>query len=69
MLKSFVRFHNANKINNHNVGCGKEKKKKKEKQSKRIYKTSQNITIINIFLESLMSESFPSLGSQSASPP
>ena len=28
MLKSFVRFHNANKINNYNVGWGKEKKKK-----------------------------------------
>ena len=35
---------------------------KKEKQSKRIYKTSKNIRIINVFLESLLSESFPSLG-------
>ena len=41
MLKSFVRFHNANKINNHNVGCGKEKKKKKNnpKESTKPVKT------------------------------
>ena len=31
-------------------------------KKKRIYRTSQNIRIINIFLESLLSESFPSLG-------
>jgi len=35
---------------------------KKEKESKRIYRTSQNIRLINVFLESLLSESFPSLG-------
>ena len=34
----------------------------KRKKSKRIYKTSHNIRIINIFLESLLSESFPLLG-------
>ena len=34
----------------------------KEKKSKEIYRTSQNIRIINVFLESLLSESFPSLG-------
>jgi len=34
----------------------------KEKKSKRIYRASQNIRIINVFLESLLSESFPSLG-------
>ena len=39
-----------------------EKKRKKEKKSKRFYQTSQNIRIINVFLESLLSESFPSLG-------
>ena len=33
-----------------------------EKKSKRIYRTSQNIKIINVSLESLLSESFPSLG-------
>ena len=43
----------------------KEKKKRKEK-SKRIYRTSQKIRIISVFLESLPSESFPSLG---VSPP
>ena len=37
-------------------------KKKKRKKSKRIYRTSQNVRIINVFLESLLSESFPSLG-------
>ena len=34
---------------------------KKEKTFERIYRTSQNI-IIDVFLESLLSESFPSLG-------
>ena len=40
---------------------GGEKKKRKEK-SKRFYRTSQKIGIVNVFLESLLSESFPSLG-------
>jgi len=31
-------------------------KKKKERKSSRIYRTSQNIRIINVFLESLLSE-------------
>ena len=39
-------------------GRGKEKRKK----SQRIYKTSQNIRMINVFLESLLSEPFSSLG-------
>ena len=62
-FKSSIRFDNANKIDNYNEGLrwgGKEKKKKKKK-SKRNYKTSQNTRIINVFLESLLSESFPSL--------
>ena len=33
-----------------------------KKKSKGIYRTSQNIRIINVFLESLLSESLPSLG-------
>ena len=42
---------------------GEEKKKKnKRKNSKRIYRTSQNIRIIKVFLESLLSKSFCSLG-------
>ena len=41
-LKSLVRFHNANKINNY-IGRGG------EKQPKRIYRTSKNIRIINVF--------------------
>ena len=57
MLKILIRFHRANKIDNYNRG-GKEKKKK----SKRLYRTSQNIRIINVFLESLLSESLSSLG-------
>ena len=38
------------------------KREKRNKKSKRTYRTSQNIRIINVFLESLLSESFPSLG-------
>ena len=34
----------------------------KRKKSERFYRTSQKIRIINVFLESLLSESFPSLG-------
>ena len=34
----------------------------KEGEKKRIHRTSQNIRIINVFLESLLSESFSSLG-------
>ena len=41
------------------LGAGKGKRKKK---SKRIYRTSQNIRIINVFLESLPPECFHSLG-------
>ena len=35
--------------------------KKRKKKSKRRYRTSQNTRIINVFLESLLSESFPLL--------
>ena len=58
-LKILFRYHTANKINNNNGG-GAEKRKKKK--FKRIYRTSQNIRIIIVFLESLLSESFPLLG-------
>ena len=44
------------------MGGGGGKEKKKEKKSKKIYRTSQNIRIINVFLVSLLSEFFPSLG-------
>ena len=45
------------------VGRGEKKSKKKKKRKKKIiYRTSQNIRITNVFLESLLSESFPSLG-------
>ena len=54
-LRSLIRFHSVNEINNYN-------KEGKVKKFKRFYRTSQNIRIINVFLESLLSESFPSLG-------
>ena len=59
-LKSLIGFLSANKIDNYNRGgVGKGKK---EKKSERIYRQSQKIRIINVFLESLLSESFPMLG-------
>ena len=54
-LKSLIRFHRANKIDNYSIVGKKE-------NTKRIYRTSQNIGRINVFLESLLSEPFPSLG-------
>ena len=63
-LKSLVRFHTANKIDNRGVG-GKEKK---EEKSQRIYRTSQNMRIINVFLLYCQSP-FPHWESQSTSPP
>ena len=52
-VKSLIGFLSANKIDNYNEGWRKREK---------IYRTSQKIGIINAFLESLLSESFPSLG-------
>ena len=40
----------------------KGKKRKEKKISRIIYSISQNITVINVFLDSLLSEPFPSLG-------
>ena len=57
-FKSLIRFHSANKINNYTGG----RERKKKKKSKRIYRTCQNIRIINVFLESLPPECFHSLG-------
>ena len=46
-LKSLIRFHSANKINNYNrVGGGRRSKEKK--MSRRNYRTSQNIRIVNV---------------------
>ena len=59
-LKSLIRFYSANNIDNYNREV--KKKEKQKKKSKRIYRASENIQIINVFLESLLSESFPSLG-------
>ena len=52
-LKSLIRFLSANKIDNYNRVGG---------ECKRIYRTSQKVRIINVFLESLLSESFLELG-------
>ena len=54
-LSAFTSLH-FNRIDNSNRGGSK-----KGKKSKRIYRSSQSIRIINVFLESLLSESFPSL--------
>ena len=77
-LKTLIRFHSANKINNYGRGGGgvAKEKGKKCKKYKIIYSlihssasdilllipSSQSIRIINVFLESLLSESFPLLG-------
>ena len=54
---SLTHSLSANKINNYN-----RRKKKQNKKSKRNCRTSQNTRIVNIFLESLLSASFPLLG-------
>ena len=55
-LRSLIRFHSANKIDNYSRAGrrGKKKKtvKKKKSKSKRIYRTCQSIRIIHVFLES-----------------
>ena len=40
----------------------KRKREKRKEKSERNYRTSQNIRIINVFLESLLSGSFPLAG-------
>jgi len=50
--ESLIRFHSANKIDNY-IGGGAGRKKEK-KNSKRLYRTSQNLRIINAFLESVL---------------
>ena len=57
MLKSLIRFHSGNKIDN------REKKRKNNfKNPKESTEQVKNIRIINVFLEALLSESFRSLG-------
>ena len=54
-LKGLIRFYSAYKIENNNrVGKKRENPKESIERSK--------IRVINVFLESLLSESFPSLG-------
>ena len=57
-LRSLIRLYSADKIDNYNREWGE----RGEKKSKRNYRTSQNIRIINVFLEPLLSESFPLMG-------
>ena len=61
-LKSLIKFHSTNKIDYNGGGWGgvRREKTKRKRKSKRIYRTSQNIRIINVFLESLLSRA-PSL--------
>ena len=63
-LKILIEFLSANKIDNYNrVGVKrKKKKKKKEKIQKDLQNKSKKVRIINVFLESLLSESFPKMG-------
>ena len=61
-IKSSIIFHSANKINNYNRGGGRKRKRKK---SKRIYRTSQNIRIKNVFLQSLLSRVLSLTGTHS----
>ena len=56
-LQSLIGLLSVNKIDDYNRG-GKGRGRKK---SKSIYRTSQKVRIINVFLESLLSESFPLL--------
>ena len=57
------QISSANKIDNYS------KAEQKEKEMKKIYRTSQNIRIINVFLESLLSSPFLRWESQSTSLP
>ena len=59
-LKNLIIFHSTNEINNFNRRRVN-KKEKKSKKKKKNCGTSQNIRIVNIFLESLLSASFSSL--------
>ena len=65
--KSLIRFHIASKIDNYNRSGGGgwwgggEGKEKSREDFKSNYRTSQNIEKINVFLESLLSGSFPLL--------
>ena len=62
-LKNFFAFLSANKFDNDHRGG------RKGKKSKRIYRKSKKIRIIKVFLESLLSESFPLLGVTAQLPP
>ena len=60
-FKSLIGFLSVNKIDKYNRGGGKEMKKEKKNPTESTEQVKK-IRIINVFLESLLSESFPSLG-------
>ena len=67
-LKSLIRFIVPIKL----TTIAKQSKKEKEKiqkKKKKIYRTSQNVRIINVILLSLLKGPFPHWESQSTSPP
>ena len=62
-LKSLIRFHSANKIDNYNgVGVGRTENKRKSKRFYRAKHKNKSKHKNNVFLGSLLSEPFPSLG-------
>jgi len=63
MLKILIGFLSANKIDNYNrMGVKRKKNEKRKKNPKGSTGQVKKIKIINVFLESLLSESFPSMG-------
>ena len=60
-LKSLIRFHSANKINNYKSGEKNEKKRKIQKN----LQNKSNIRIINVLLESLLPRVLSFSGSHS----
>ena len=71
MAQSLIRFHSTNKINNYDRGGNKREKKRKKKRQKiqNILHNNQNVILLNIFPESLLSGSFPLLRVTVTSPP
>ena len=59
LLKSFIWFHSANKIDNYNRGVRAGRKREK---SRKIYRAGQKRRTIHVYLEPLLPESFPSPG-------
>ena len=60
-LKSLIGFPSADRIDSYDRR-GKRKEKEKRKKFLKNLQNKSKIRIINVFLESLLSESFPLLG-------